>query len=158
MTDEKKLREFWIYSFIGGRIQISESIVALDDEYFSPPDYNRGIHPEKVIHVVEFSAYEQAQKRSAELSKLVSSQGIRDMQQLDEIELLKEKLEIATEALEFYSKESNFTVIDEGRNYEHNCVAYELHPDIYGDCNIGTQARQALAKINNNNLTNEGDR
>lgn len=112
---------------------------------------------EKIVVVREWD-YEQAQKRSAELSKLVSSQGIRDMQQLDEIELLKEKLEIATEALEFYSKESNFTVIDEGRNYEHNCVAYELDPDIYGDCNIGTQARQALAKINNNNLTNEGDR
>jgi hypothetical protein len=60
---------------------------------------------------------------------------------------LERKLEIAREALLFYSLKSNYSLCDEGRNYISHYVCYELNEDTYADEELGTAARKALEAL-----------
>ena len=48
------------------------------------------------------------------------------------------------QALEFYANKSNYSLVDEGRNFQSHYVCYELNPTTYGDDELGTFAREAL--------------
>lgn len=61
--------------------------------------------------------------------------------------IANEKVDGLIDALKFYSLKSNYSVIDEGRNYSVNNVMYELDEDTYNDMDLGTRARAALEKI-----------
>lgn len=63
----------------------------------------------------------------------------------DKIQELKTEIADKTEALEFYSEKSNYSLIDEGRNYNVEYKCYELDEN-YSDVELGTKARQVLAK------------
>lgn len=56
----------------------------------------------------------------------------------------KARAEKLVEALKFYSLKSNYSVIDEGRNYNSEYVTYELNETTYADEELGTRAREAL--------------
>lgn len=49
-------------------------------------------------------------------------------------------------ALNFYSLKSNYSLIDEGRNYNVDYKCYELDEETYADVEIGTKAREVLQK------------
>ena len=51
------------------------------------------------------------------------------------------------EALEFYSLKSNYSLVDEGRNYDVDYKCYELNEKTYGDEDLGTKARQVLSQL-----------
>jgi len=50
-------------------------------------------------------------------------------------------------ALKFYSLKSNYSLVDEGRNYSFEYKYYELNEITYGDEELGTKAQQALAEL-----------
>jgi len=56
-------------------------------------------------------------------------------------------LEIANEALKFYSLKHSYSLLDEGRNYNVDYVLYETNEDTYADEEIGTKAKLAQEKI-----------
>ena len=58
----------------------------------------------------------------------------------------RERSKILVEALEFYSLKSNYSVVDEGRNYSVEYVTYELDENTYADMPLGTRARISLEK------------
>ena len=51
------------------------------------------------------------------------------------------------EALKFYSLKSNYSLVDEGRNYDVDYKCYELNEKTYGDEDLGTKARQVLSQL-----------
>lgn len=48
------------------------------------------------------------------------------------------------EALEFYALKSNYSLCDEGRNYQVEYKCYELNEKTYADEELGKKARAAL--------------
>ena len=93
------------------------------------------------------------------IAKLEADVNYYQRQYADEIsglcdkKLFKEKIELeaklnkAIEALEFYADKSNFTCVDEGRNFMAHYVVYEQNPETYGDDAPGTFARKALREV-----------
>lgn len=75
------------------------------------------------IKVIEYSAYKAAQEK---------------------IKHLEARVEKLRAALHYYSLKSNYSTIDEGRNYSVECVTYELDENTYADVALGTKARAAL--------------
>lgn len=65
--------------------------------------------------------------------------------------ILENKFETAAkelyEALKYYSLKSNYSVVDEGRNYNVNNVIYELDEKTYADRELGTKAKETLNKF-----------
>ena len=51
------------------------------------------------------------------------------------------------EALKFYSLKSNYSLVDEGRNYDVDYKCYELNETTYADEELGTKARQTLSQL-----------
>lgn len=66
-----------------------------------------------------------------------------------------EKLE---SALKFYSLKSNYSLVDEGRNYHSDYKCYELNEITYGDEELGTKAQQALAELEHFKNKMNGDK
>lgn len=66
---------------------------------------------------------------------------------LKDIEALQAKLDVAKKALEFYTMKSNYSIVDEGRNYSQEYVCYELDEHTYADKELGTTARHALKEM-----------
>jgi len=58
-------------------------------------------------------------------------------------------LERAIAMAEFYKLKSNYSVVDEGRNYNTENVVYELDENTYADTELGTKAREFLASLKN---------
>lgn len=58
--------------------------------------------------------------------------------------LMLKDLEVLAKALEFYTLKSNYSIVDEGRNYQVDYKCYELNEDTYADEELGTKAREAL--------------
>lgn len=51
------------------------------------------------------------------------------------------------QALRFYSLKSNYSLADEGRNYDVDYKCYELNENTYADEELGTRARVTLAQL-----------
>ena len=52
-----KPREFWLVTFSSGKIQLSETQVTFETEYYSPGD-SRPTKPQGIMKVVEAQAYQ----------------------------------------------------------------------------------------------------
>ena len=61
------------------------------------------------------------------------------------VDKLTEIISKMKDALKYYSLKSNYSIIDEGRNYSTELVCYELD-DYYSDTELGTKAKQTLAE------------
>jgi len=72
-------------------------------------------------------------------STLKETMRVRDQykQLLDEVE----------KVLKFYSLKSNYSLVDEGRNYNVDYKCYELNEETYADEELGTRAREMLEKL-----------
>ena len=109
--------EYWIKFKIGGQLP-THQIVDVSMNTLNDS-----------IHVIEYSAYEKIKselKLNADL--------------LADCKLMRE-------ALKFYSLKSNYSLVDEGRNYDVDYKCYELNEKTYGDEDLGTKARQVLSQL-----------
>jgi hypothetical protein len=64
-------------------------------------------------------------------------------QERDQLYAAAEKL---ADALEFYSRKKNYSMVNEGRNYMPEYVCYELNQETYNDDELGTLAKKALSE------------
>jgi hypothetical protein len=95
--------------------------------------------PGKYIHEDELN---QAQKRIEQLeAELKNKDAVRLW---NENEKLKEANRILRDGLRFYSLKSNYSCVDEGRNYMSDYKTYELDEETYADVELGTRSKQAL--------------
>ncbi len=60
---------------------------------------------------------------------------------------LQGKVDGLLKALEYYTLKSNYSIVDEGRNYSVDLNCYELDENTYQDVELGTTALQALAEF-----------
>jgi len=126
---ESKQREFWIYSFKSGRTQISESKVTIETQFYAPyDDPTRPLKPSEVIHVIEYSAFEQLQKENKYLRTVVLNP--LSVNIIDENELLKRKLDVALDALvtigEYWNQDCNETATKDMSIYATNTAQEAL--------------------------------
>lgn len=58
-------------------------------------------------------------------------------------------LSVAVSALNYYMLKSNYSFVDEGRNYSVDYKCYELDENTYADLELGTKANETLSTIAN---------
>jgi predicted RNase H-like nuclease (RuvC/YqgF family) len=94
-----------------------------------------------------FEAYEECRAdNTAHFRKIMELQKALEAKD-KRIEELQSKLDICIKALEFYSLKSNYSLVDEGRNYSVEYKCYELNEQTYGDEELGTKAKQTLSLV-----------
>lgn len=63
------------------------------------------------------------------------------------LEDVQGKIDGLLKALKYYTLKSNYSIVDEGRNYSVDLKCYELDENTYQDIELGTTALQALEEF-----------
>lgn len=88
-----------------------------------------------VFDIERDSRYHRAMK---EIVKVGYSAALNDLQP---------KVEALIQALEYYTLNTNYNIVNEGRNYQDDYRLYEVDENTYDDTEIGTVALKAIAEF-----------
>lgn len=120
--------------------KISENCASVDEKIFKL-GFKSGFQLAMDEHAILLSKASQFE------STLKETMRVRDQykQLLDEVE----------KVLKFYSLKSNYSLVDEGLNYNVDYKCYELNEETCADEELGTRAREMLEKLKAHRGENE---
>lgn len=96
------------------------------------------------VHVIEA---QPALNRIAELEAQNHRQVIMISQLADECNSKDVTIAKLKACAEFYANKDNYSLVDEGRDYQSDYKCYELNETTYADEALGTKARTTLAEV-----------